>query len=311
MGRFVERVRREVEDYFAGRGTFEKLGAAVWAKTKLLIWGKTYPEFSAKHYETVCTGALDPQTGRLVRIYPIKLRHMKDPFHAYDWVEAEVERNEADFRPESHRIRENTIEKVGELGTSKTEWAERARLILGPNKSNVFASVEALVAAEKKDHTSLGLVRPREITRIYKRKKSETERKEWDEQRARALKQRDLFIDGEKATKELAFCPVQYRAKFTCDDPACSTEHDMGILDWGLYVLDYKQWAERGGGMAEEKVVEAIQLRMDPSKRDPYFFLGNTKMHPQNFMIVGLFHPPKAEPPKPTKGESMKLPGFE
>jgi hypothetical protein len=155
-------------------------------------------------------------------------------------------------------------------------------------------------------------VRPKEVTCIYRRKKTEGERKEWDEQKTRAFQQQDFFVDGERVKKELAFCPVQYRAKFTCDDPRCSTQHDMGILDWGLYVLDYKQWAERGGAMAEEKVIDAIQQRMDPSKREPYFFLGNTKMHPQNFMIVGLFHPPKSGMAQSaTKGASMKLPGFE
>jgi hypothetical protein len=40
----------------------------VWAKKKFLIWGKTYPEFSKTYYETVCTGAVDADTGRLVRI---------------------------------------------------------------------------------------------------------------------------------------------------------------------------------------------------------------------------------------------------
>jgi|HubBroStandDraft_4_1064222.scaffolds.fasta_scaffold168768_2 hypothetical protein len=30
-------------------------GHPVWTTKKLLIWGKTYPEFSKSHYETVCT----------------------------------------------------------------------------------------------------------------------------------------------------------------------------------------------------------------------------------------------------------------
>jgi len=44
----------------------------MWTTTKLLIWGTTYPEFSKTYYETVCTGALDEDTGKLVRIYPIR-----------------------------------------------------------------------------------------------------------------------------------------------------------------------------------------------------------------------------------------------
>lgn len=75
-----------------------------WIRKKLLIWGKTYPEFSEKYYETVCTGALDVETGNLIRLYPITLRYMKEPFKAYDFVEAEIERNSSDPRPESYKI---------------------------------------------------------------------------------------------------------------------------------------------------------------------------------------------------------------
>ena len=41
----------------------------------------------------MCTGAIDAATGRLVRIYPITLRYMKEPFRHYSWIEADVERN--------------------------------------------------------------------------------------------------------------------------------------------------------------------------------------------------------------------------
>lgn len=62
----------------------------MWKKRRLLIRGTTYPEFSKTYNETVCTGALDGDTGKLVRIYPITLRQMKEPFSAYQWIEGEV-----------------------------------------------------------------------------------------------------------------------------------------------------------------------------------------------------------------------------
>ena len=105
--------------------------------------------------------------------------------------------------------------------------------------------------------------------------------------------------------------PVQYRACFRCDDPACSTEHDISILDWGIYVLSRRQFATRGPAEAERDVIAKIVESMDPAKREPYFFLGNTKPHPQNFMIVGLYYPSKpTEKPAKPEGGSLKLPGF-
>jgi hypothetical protein len=139
---------------------------ANWIRKKFLIWGTTYPEFSKSYYETVCTGALDSETGRLVRIYPITLRHQKDPFHLYSWIEADVMRNMSDRRPESHKINQGTIQVVGNIDT-KNEWTERSSWLLRP--ANIFQSVEALQKAEAADHTSLGLVKPKRVLRVYAR----------------------------------------------------------------------------------------------------------------------------------------------
>ena len=279
----------------------------MWERKRLLIWGTTYPEFSKTYHETVCTGALDRESGRLIRIYPVRLRYMTTPFAHFSWIEAEVERNTSDFRPESYRVRQDSIVVGDKIGTNANGWHERRSLIL--QRANVFLSVEALQAAEARDHTSLGLVRPKEIRRIHVRRKSDAERVEWEEQRKRALAQHDLFVDAETKTKDLRFIPVEYRAQFTCDDPSCATEHDLSILDWGVYVLSRKQFARGGGDLAARSVVQKITELMDPAKRDPYFFLGNTKAHPQNFMIVGLFHPPR-RPELPvigSKGETLPL----
>lgn len=264
----------------------------MWQRRRLLIWGTTYPEFSKSYYETVCTGAIDGETGKLIRIYPVRLRYMAEPFSHFTWIEAEIERNERDFRPESYRIRQDSIVGGETIPADKKGWSVRREIVLRP--SNVFASVEALRETQERDHTSLGLVRPREIRRIYVQRKPESERAEWEAQRECALAQKDLFVDAETKTKELRFMPVQYRAQFRCDDPACSIEHDCAILDWGVYVLSRKQYAKGGAEIAARDVIQRITNLMDPSKRDPYFFMGNTMAHPQNFMIVGLFHPPKA-----------------
>jgi hypothetical protein len=278
----------------------------MWTKKRLLIWGTTYPEFSKTYYETVCTGALDGETGKLVRIYPVTLRHMKEPFSSYQWVEGEVKRNENDFRPESFKIQQDSI-TLGEKVNTDDGWAERRRLVL--RDGNVFQSIEALRAAESRDHTSLGLVKPREIRRIYARNKTDGDRKEWDEQREHALKQKDLFVDVEAKTKDLKFMPVQYRICFTCDDPVCTTEHDLSILDWGLYVLSRKEFARGGSGLAEKQVIAKIKEITDHAKKDFYFFLGNTQAHCNNFMVVGFFYPPVQTVKKPTS--SPLLPGFD
>jgi hypothetical protein len=265
--------------------------ASMWERKKLLIWGTTYPEFSKTYYETVCTGAVDGDTGRLVRIYPITLRYMQEPFSKYDWIEADVERNTSDYRPESYKIKQDTIRVVGNIETKNDGWRERSKWVLGPN--NIFASVRALQEAQERDHTSLGLVRAREVRRVYSQKKPAEARAEWEQQREDALRQRELYVDLEAKTKDLVFVPVQYRIRFVCEDRTCTTEHDLSILDWGVYVLSRKMFAQKGPVGAEHDVIAKINELLDATKRDGYLFLGNTKAHPQNFMVVGLFHPPR------------------
>lgn len=272
----------------------------MWERKKLLIWGTTYPEFSKTYYETVCTGAVDADTGRLVRIYPLTLRYMEEPFSKYDWIEAEVERNTSDYRPESYRIKQDTIRIIGSIEASREGWQERSKWILGPN--NIFTSVRALQEAQERDHTSLGLVRVRNIRRVYAQRKPAEARDEWEQHREEALRQRELFVDAEAKTKDLVFIPVQYRICFACEDASCAVEHDLSILDWGVYVLSRKMFAQKGAAMAERDVIAKVNELLDATKRDGYLFLGNTKAHPQNFMIVGLFHPPRVvEKPLPAQ----------
>lgn len=270
----------------------------VWEQKRLLVWGTTYPEFSKKYYETVCSGAIDRDSGRLRRIYPITLRYMKEPFHAFDWIEAKVERNMSDFRPESYRIDQGSIKTVGHIDTNKNGWAERAEWMLRPG--NVFRSVAALREAQGADHTSLGLIKPKEVLRFYLRPRPVSDKAEWETHREAAIAQKDLLVDVDAATKDLKYMPIQYRAEFICGDPACSTKHDMSVLDWGTYVLSRKEYARGGAPLAEKNVIAALTKRMDLTKRNAHFILGNTKAHPDAFMVVGFFAPPISAAQKPS-----------
>lgn len=277
-----------------------------WEKKRLLIWGTTYPEFSKSYFETVCTGALDEATGKLVRIYPITLRYLDDRFRHYQWIEAEVERNSSDFRPESYRIRQDSI-VVGDKIDTKNGWAERSRWVLRP--TNVFSSLEALRAAEEKDHTSLGLIKPTAVKRVYFKKKTDADRKEWDEAREHAQAQKEMFVDEEAKTRDLQFVPVRYYVDFTCEDAEHGEKvHKCAVLDWGLYVLHRRMYAKYGGGTAEQKVIQKIEENLDQAKKDAYLFMGNTKAHCRNFSIVGFYYPPRPKPgKKPKQADQQKL----
>src|SRR5580704_6023249 len=100
-----------------------------WERRRILVWGKTRPEVSRNYRETVCTGGVFEDTGRLVRLYPIPLRYLDDQkyFKKYQWITADVQpAGPRDKRPESYRIRFDRIEVGETIDTGRnSEWSER------------------------------------------------------------------------------------------------------------------------------------------------------------------------------------------
>lgn len=75
------------------------------AAEKILIAVKTYPSLSKKYDELVCTAGVR-QDGSWIRLYPIPFRKMDydKQYRKYEWIEADIVRNEKDFRPETFRV---------------------------------------------------------------------------------------------------------------------------------------------------------------------------------------------------------------
>lgn len=96
---------------------------------RLLIWGKTYPELSSRHAETVCTGAVD-ELGRPVRLYPVPLRYLQgeQQYKLYDIVEVLASRNPRDPRPESYKIVPDSLRVLAHVPPDSHEWAGRDAL---------------------------------------------------------------------------------------------------------------------------------------------------------------------------------------
>jgi len=103
----------------------------MWEEKEFLICVKTYPEYSSKYIETVCTAAVLKDTGQLIRLYPLAYRYLigERQFHKYQWVKAKIEKNPKDYRPESYRIQPSTI-RVGRMVGKQQDWRLRKKLVL-------------------------------------------------------------------------------------------------------------------------------------------------------------------------------------
>jgi hypothetical protein len=266
-----------------------------WQRRRILIWGKTRPELSQSYRETVCTGGVFADDRKFVRLYPIPLRYLDDEkvFKKYQWITADVEKSTCDLRPESYKIRYDSIVPGETIPTKKGNWDERAAWITEP-PGHVFRSVESLLEARKEDGTSIGMVKPAEVSGVMYRPYPQRVRDEF------AAKYRDIMgqlqipfsPEDERTIRMLPAPEFRFRIKFRCDDPACPKEHVFTVFDWEVDAL-YNNCRREGDSreVACEKVAAELRDKVCGKGKDTHFFLGNIAQHPLRFTIVGLWYP--------------------
>jgi hypothetical protein len=256
----------------------------MWNTKRILILGMTYPSYSSKYVENVCTGGLEEDTGRLVRIHPIPARYLEPEhrFKKFQWIQAQVTKHPSDPRPESLRVKPESIEPQ-EVIPSK-QAAERKRLI--ESSPYMLRSVEELRERWKHDGTSLCAIKPKEISRVRIVARPASERAEWVAKEKMLLSQGNLL---ERPPKPLDFPEMSFRVEWRCDDDRCDG-HEMGMLQWGIHELYRKYKATPSG---EEKVTAKMRDELNLAKRDVFLFLGNFRTVMWNFGLMDCFSPEK------------------
>ncbi len=254
-------------------------------RKKILIATKTYPSISTKYKETVCTAGVlldeNEKPVQWIRIYPVRFRDLEFDQRYKKWsiISAEIERNEKDFREESYRINDTSINVIREIGT-KNSWEERKSFVLPLQ----FSSIAEIQAQGK----SLGIIKPKNIEKYFSKK---TDR-EWSPKQKAVQDQGDLF----EASVELEKIPYQFGYKFTEKDGG---KHSYTISDWEISQL-YRGCRNRSKSVTleerENEAITQVKQKLEDeflSKKDLYFIVGNLKNHCKVFMIIGIFYPPK------------------
>ena len=259
--------------------------SGVWEEKDILITVKTYPEYSTKYTETVCTCGILADTGQMIRIYPIKFRYLDgdNKFSKYQWVTAKIRKSEKDHRPESYNINDESIVLGPKINANKDGWVERERWVL--HEKNVYNSVEDLQAARESDNISLGVVKPHSIISCKIAGKGKTELRDAELRKEPIMAQLDMLSEKQ----DLELLPFRFLLKFSCDHELCKG-HEYSILDWEISELYRKaknknNWKE----IIENKIMKTIC----GEKREVYLLLGNMMQHQHIFSILGFFWPPK------------------
>ena len=253
---------------------------------RVLIWGKTYPELSRRHLETVCTGGVDAN-GRPVRLYPVPLRYLSgaQQYELYSVIEVRARQSDSDNRPESHKIDADSLRLIDKITPDKHLWAARREYIFR-DPSWHFESVDQLKAAHDERGASMGVVQPGEILRVFAKDKPASARAEHDQKLDDLTAQQDLFP---REYKNLEFIPFEIRLQWRCRG-ACGCAkrpHNAMVLDWGL--------CELGRREGREKAVAKLEQIANLATHDFRLFMGNFFLHQSTFGIIGMWYPKRGE----------------
>jgi hypothetical protein len=259
--------------------------------TKVLITVKTYPNLSKKYDELVCTAGI-LEDGTWIRIYPIPFRKLDydQKYKKYQWIEADLEKNTSDYRPESYSIVNRLFTQIKPLDIIGTEnnWQQRKNILF---QNKIYTNLTELITDAKSDKcVSLATFKPTEIIKFT----IEKDTNEYPEERIQTIlgKRAQLSLFEEPKDFELVRkLPYKFSYQFKDEEGRISK---LMIEDWEIGQLFWKYEDEE---LALKKVREQYEQNFIQNK-DLYFFLGTTrKNHPKRsknpFIIIGVFYPKK------------------
>lgn len=253
-----------------------------WVKKNILITVRTYPVPSRKSIEVSCTAGITDD-GNLIRLFPVPYRFLTQDkrFRKYQYIEVDVTKAGSDHRPESYKPNIDTINIVSEPLPSDNKWEVRKATVY-PLKSESLCMLQS--QRDLNQYPTLGIFKPKNIVGL----RIEPCSPEWTEAQLMSLRQYPMFGDTPKS--ELEKIPYEFSYLFRCENPNCRT-HKLSCTDWEMGAL-YRRCKYKYGTNWERKFRDRYETEMILVK-DTHFFVGTLSTHPSEWIIIGLFYPPK------------------
>ncbi|MPZ51035.1 MAG: hypothetical protein GEU75_17330 [Dehalococcoidia bacterium] len=260
-----------------------------WETKRALIVVKTYPTPAWKGGEVVCTAAITEE-GQWLRLFPIPYRLLgtESQFEKYQWIEAKVTKASSDARPESYNVDMDSIKLLQPRLTTAMNWQSRKAIVIPLLAPSMCWLREQNIANNR---PTLGLVKPS----VIKRLRIEPTKADWSPAEMARLNQLRL-IDSTHV--QLEKVPYTFFYDFDCSTPDCPG-HKMSCTDWEM-TQAFRSWTEKYGDGWEVQFRNRFDSEMR-EKFDTHFYVGTVHGNPHNWVIVGLFYPPK------TAGEQLNL----
>ncbi|MEJ1965825.1 MAG: hypothetical protein WDO56_31470 [Gammaproteobacteria bacterium] len=239
-------------------------------RIRVRILVKAFPQHSQKYEETVCCAGVTT-AGQLIRLFPITYRRLsaENRFDRFDLIEAILTKSTSDPRPESFRVDHDSI-RVVERGKS---LSDESKVLLW--RPHVASSLEALQNDNKSTERSLGIIHPDPGSMKFFWREAKA-----DEQEDARGMQASLF---EKPLQPLAPPEFVFGYKYT----SAGKPHTHTLQDWEVqaaYSAYLRRYETREDAL---KMLDQEYGTRIPT-RHPHFIMGTMKVHPRNFILIGL-----------------------
>lgn len=248
---------------------------------KALIVVRTYPLPAASGVEVSCTAAVT-EDGKWLRLYPVPYRFLDQDkrFRKYQWIEVEVTRG-SDARPESFSPSLASIKILTEPLPTANEWQARKEMVF-PLRAESLCVLQR--EKDANNFPTLGFFRPKLIKRLRITPTSPT----WTQGQVDMLRQGSLFPTQPHA--ELEKIPFDFHYLFSCEDEGCRG-HALHCTDWEMG-QSWRRWSRDYSEEWEAKFRQRYETEMI-ERNDTHFYVGTIHQHPNRWIIIGLFYPPK------------------
>jgi hypothetical protein len=263
---------------------FGSSGEPNFRPVDIVVTVKAYPVISQRHGESVCVAGVRTDTDKpeWARLWPIRFRELTAyrQFKKYQRISL-IARPGHDGRPETLTPDVDTI-TLGHTLTTANDWRARRRLI-EPLIIDSTCEVQRLHA---RNGTSLAVVRVGDVQDLEVRPESAT----WSDEQEAVINQLNLL--GPRRAK-LEKVPYTFKLRYRCPESGCH-EHVQTIVDWEIGEA-YRRWRGYSPEERVEKIREKWLGELFGPKRESLIFIGNMALHPKNFLVLGVFWPPKLQ----------------
>jgi hypothetical protein len=243
-----------------------------WQQKRALIIGRASPEPSKTHIETVCTGGIT-EDGEVLRLYPIPLRYLEPSsrYKMWTWAKFDVQKNPSDKRKESYRVRDGSIEILGQI----TDKAERFAFL----EKAMFPDRETLDRRYHEDWTSIGIVEIELLSFSAEATKKDRRKNKPYTQQAH------LYVPK----KPLEQLPFEMRLKFRCkNNPTCKT-HESSLIGWE-YMEAFRQFRKKYSSpeAAWDEMQKKVKSLFADQRKRAFALLG-THHRSGSWMVAQLY----------------------